>query len=202
MILDHWSDPSLLPFNVKEYSTLCDAQEEAYRYPDINWGMLMLAHKEIYVYLASFIEDLIQENDYHVEYRKKLMNPLEIKETMFKRVINFGSEFNMTYYMSDVIHFTITNPSFDNLMYIAKDLIRIPNLKIFKSISKNKRIILIGKTDIGSTYKISLLPTLMDNLDHYRRKYRNNTNIIDLMTSASKKVDEAQSEIDRIITLR
>lgn len=174
ILLGCWTDANIYGFEVKEFETYADAAEEALQYPDIPWGKLCDFHKDVYFQLKQQLQNIIDETRMSVTFVPTLMDPKEIKSTLFARVIQYQDDkeesFRPLLDMNDIISFKITNPWFDNLLEMEKILINQPCLRIFQRFEKFKLIHLIGKTSLGTTYEIVLCPDLLSNILDWKKK--------------------------------
>ena len=176
-LLGSWTDDSIIGFEVKEYKTYYDAEEEASEHPDINWDQLVDYHKDAYICLSDYIKKIVAKTKMSFEIKCQLMTPEQTKNTMFDRVLK-GQQlmaeshdtagFRTVYNMNDIISFRIINPWSKNLEDIAMILMQSDRLRIFKRIDKNTIIQLIGRTDIGTSYEIILVPSILSNWMDWR----------------------------------
>jgi len=161
IMLGNWSDSKLRGFQVIEFQTMQEAMDLAYQYPDINWNKIVSIHEDAFKTIVSSIKQVLEKNKSIVELDSVLMNPLEIKNTMFDRVMKLGQRYTLFYNANDVISINIINPWSHNLGMLASILKNIPELRI-KQIAKTKSFIcLIGVTDVGTTYEIRLWTTVI-----------------------------------------
>lgn len=168
LLIGNWEDESFRNFYVLQFETLNDAQAEALKYPDIDWYKICLNHKYIFERLKKTIKDILDENNFSVDFRATLMDPETFKNTMFDRVVRGGERFNLRYGMSDIINFTIINPWSNNLHNISK---QIENYRAYlfrddlrlrhKKIVDANIICLYGITEFSTVYEIKLVPTLL-----------------------------------------
>jgi hypothetical protein len=176
-LLGSWTDPGLIGFEVKEYDAYYDAECEALRYPDINWTQLVDYHRAIYHDLKDKLGDMVQESRMALQFKSMLLTPELTKNKMFDRVIS-GQEmvaqknttvgFRPVLDMNDIIEFVIINPWTRNLREMEQRLIANTRLNIFNKIEKNNIVHLIGRTDIGTTYEILLVPSILNNWMEWR----------------------------------
>lgn len=169
LMLGCWTDEYLRNYSVVSFMTMNDAMTEALKYPDINWVRLVLNHQEIFKRLKFAIKNILDEKSFNVDYKPELMSPEKLKNIMFDRVIRGGDRFNLKSNFNDIISFTIVNPWSKVLHNIAhtietyKENIYVDVLRIReKHIIDNKIIILYGYTELGTTYEIKLIPTLLE----------------------------------------
>jgi hypothetical protein len=173
LMMGTWTDDYINRFYVTEYETLGDAQCEAYKYPDIDWTVMVLNYKSAFTDKKEIIKQVLSDNEYIVDFEALYKTPEETKNAMFNRVLNHGCRFNLLYNMNDIIYFHIVNPWTKNCMEIADKLINETKLKILKKTITNGVIQLIGKTDLGTTYEIAVWPTLLMQWAKWRTKNPN-----------------------------
>lgn len=161
-------DPDLMNYQIIETSNLNDALAESYKYSDINWKKIIDHHKYIFIRLKELIQSII--NDYKLEVT---FNPIYIdegnfKNNVFERVEKYKNDTNFRFENLDIIEFDIVNPWTKNLQYIAEILTKHrgylyrDDLRIYyEQVIKGKMIYLYGKTELGTNYKIKLIPTLL-----------------------------------------
>jgi hypothetical protein len=179
-LLGSWTDEALMGFEVKDFNTYFDAECEASKFPDINWDQLVDYHKDPYIFLKKYIQTILDHVDIMVQFKSQILNPEQTKNKMFDRVhkgqISLSenddcSNFRTVYDMNDIISFTIVNPWTKNLNEIELHLMKNARLNIFNRIEKNNIVHLVGRTDIGTTYEILLLPSILNNWMEWRQKH-------------------------------
>jgi hypothetical protein len=208
-LLGSWTDEAITGFEVKEYVALYDAECEALQQPDINWVQLVDYHKDAYLALKQYIHEIIDQSELTVQIKCQLMTPENAKNKMFDRVIkghlqmnenNDMSGFRLPLDMNDIISFSIVNPWTKNLRELERHLVRTSRLNIFNRLEKNGTVHLIGRTDIGTTYEILLVPTIVNNWMEWR--------LVNKKTSVArqygelKKCLDVQKMIDDTVPLR
>lgn len=210
-LLGSWTDEGLMGFDVLTYDTYFEAECEAENHPDINWQQLVDFHKDVFFALKARIQDTINYSRLTVDFKAKLMTPDQTKDKMFERVLK-GQEmiktneedsyqgFRIIYDMNDIVSFTIVNPWTKNLEEMEKHLLEYSRLNIFRKITKNNITHLIGRTDIGTTYEIILVPSILDNWMDWRKI--NNKLSSSQHLSALNSCVKAQRIIDSTIALR
>lgn len=156
ILLGNWTDEHLRGFKVMEFADLESAMEMAFKYPSIDWNKLVSAHEDSYQLISNSVKNNLSNGSFIVEIDSHLMNPTELKETMFKRVKHHGERFSLFYDANDIISINIINPWTQNLVEIANLLKTVPELRIKKMITTPTHITLIGATDIGTLYEIRL----------------------------------------------
>lgn len=157
----NWRDEDLRNYFIIEYDNIYDAQNEAFRYPDLDWEKLVLFHQGVFFDLKKRLHTVFNENKINANLDAIYQSPKQVKETMFNRVAEHGKRFTVKYCLNDVIGFHITCPTFKQLVSIAQILEQVPRFRIFKKIVVNKVIHLVGVTDVGTTFEIILWPSLI-----------------------------------------
>jgi hypothetical protein len=195
-----FDDSFLQNYNVMSFNTLADAQCEAFYHPNIDWDNLVLLNNNAYYDITKIIKEDLDILGVNVQFEPKIMTPLELKNTMFDRVINLGSRFNLSYQLNDIISFKIINMWTKNLDEIALKLMKNARLRIKKTKKKEGIIVLIGITDMSMAYEIRLITTIFDQYYKWVNKY----NIQDklLLETNYKKISKQQKDIDSSITIR
>lgn len=200
LMLGLWTDDYLRNYSITTFQTMEEAMELAFTMPDIDWFKLVLFSKDSYVKLNKIIRQIVNENNFIVEYEPHLMTPEELKETMFNRVMINGDRFRLDWNLNDVIGFHIVNPWSSNLRSIYSVLKTIPELRLMRSQFDNGVITLIGETDIGTTYSIILWPTL---IYQYAKWSKINPNVSDnSLATTLANIINMQKQIDNGIVLR
>lgn len=161
LMLGNWTDEHLRNYHTVEYNNLNDAMACAYKFTPLDWNKIVSIHEDAYHTIVHSIENYIRTNKYFVELEPVLMNPTELKETMFHRVAQKGHRFSLFYDMNDVVCINIVNNWTKILSEIAKGLMTIPSLRIKKFMRTDTFISLIGVTDVGTTYEIRLWSSLV-----------------------------------------
>lgn len=209
-LLGSWTDEGLMGFVVESYDTYYDAEYRASDHPDINWDQLVAYHKDIHDFFRKEITDIIEHSEIPVRFQSHLMTSEETKQIMFDRIIKGqtmtidgdeqSSQFRLIYDMNDIVSFIITNPWSKNLKEMSNRLIQHSRLNIFNIIQKNNIIHLIGKTDIGTTYEIVLIPDTIYNWIQWKKINRNLSE--HTFASTLKNILKSQQIIDRNPVLR
>ena len=193
-IMGNWSDEHLRNFYILEFDTLGEAQCEAYKLPDIDWRVMVLNYKSAFHDTREIIKNVLDRERFIVDFDARYMTPDEAKNTFFNRVMNFGKRFTLVYHMNDIIHYHITNPWTKNCLEIADKLIKEPSLRIIKKIIHSGTILLIGKTDLGTTYEIIIWPNL---IAQWAKWSQENGNLPrENIQNAFKKAIDAQNKLD------
>ena len=120
LMVGNWDDEELRNYYILEFPTHRDAENEAFKHPDIDWYRLVINHKHIFNRLETTLKTIVNNMGFTVEFQSNLMNPMMFKNTMFDRITYSGERFNMRFGMSDLISFTIINPWTNNLHKISK----------------------------------------------------------------------------------
>jgi hypothetical protein len=176
-LLGSWTDDAMMGFAVNEYKNFNDAECEAEEHPDLNWDQLVDFHKDAYIVLKDHLQKILARTGIATTFKSLFMTPEQAKNTMFDRVIK-GQEmmkekqdtsgFRTVFNLNDIISFSITNPWSKNLHELELILMQSPGLRIFSRLEKNTIIHLIGRTDIGTTYEIVLMPSVLANWMDWR----------------------------------
>ena len=203
-LLGSWTDTGLIGFEVKTVNTYNEAENIASNFPDLNWEQLVLYHKDFYTFIKKEIKDVVNSSNITVNIETKLLTPLETKNILFDRVIKGQTTedniFRLVYNMNDIVSIVITNPWTDNLVELEKHLIKHSRLNLFSKLQRNGVTHLIGRTDIGTTYEIVLVPELVN---HWI-KWKNNNQYLDKNRHISglKNILNTQKVIDNSSRLR
>ena len=158
-MFNNWSDEKLRNYKIIDCSSMQDAMDLAYRMPIIDWNKIIDSHINSFEIIDSTIKNILKKCSFIVEIDSHLMNPLELKKTMFERIKFLGERFNLFYNANDIICVNIINPWTQNLIEITNILKNIPELRIKKILITPTHIKMIGLTDIGTTYEIRLWTT-------------------------------------------
>lgn len=161
ILLGNWTDERIRGYKVLEFSTLQDAMDLAFKYPSIDWNKLVSIHEDAYQRITKSIRQTLEDGNYIVELDSHLMDPTELKETMFKRVAHRGERFSLFYDANDVVCVNIVNPWTQNVIEISNLLKSLPDLRIKKYIRTPTHIKLIGITDVDTVYEIRLWTTVV-----------------------------------------
>jgi hypothetical protein len=205
-LLGSWTDEGLMGFQVLEFNTYYEAEKLSIEQPDINWDQLVEFHKDAYVFLRSQINDVLKKTNIAVQLKSYLLTPIQTKNKMFDRVLrgqngNDETSFRLVYDMNDIISFIIVNPWTRNLQEIETYLLNHERLNIFNTTRQNGVVHLIGRTDIGTTYEILLIPSLLDNWMEWRNL---NSNILpnSKLNAGLRECIKTQRNIDKTFALR
>jgi hypothetical protein len=161
LMLGLWTDTNLSGFKVDTFDSWEEAMERSYQMPDINWDQLVLFHKDIFAKLFQIIKYEIRVNNIDVKVEPKLLNPYQLKDVMFSRVLVFGERFRLGYHMNDIFSFHITSVYSSNLIDLSEILSINQELRINNKTNNDGIIRLIGTTDIGTSYEIVLWPMMI-----------------------------------------
>jgi hypothetical protein len=200
IMLGGWDTEDLRDYEIRTYDSMNQAQCIAFRHPPIDWNKLVSIHKDAFYDIDIILKDIIAKQKYIVEYEKKIMTGDEVKNIMFNRVITSGKRFNLSYNLNDVIGFHIINPWTKNLWEISEKLSNIPQLQIKKKFMNDGIIKLIGLTDFGTTYEITLWPTLLSNWARWIYKHPNL--LPQTKKDSYKQIKVLQQLTDNSITIR
>lgn len=208
-LLGSWTDEAMMGFDVKTYHTYKEAENDIYDMPDINWDALVNFHKDSFLMIKQIINNSLDRSGISTDFKYHMATPEQTKNRMFDRVIkgqeimaskNTTEGFRIVYDMNDIISFVIINPWIDNLRLITDRLIKTARLNIFKKIEKECITQLIGRTDIGTTYEIILIPSIIHNWMSWRDNNRDKTK--DVIDSTFRNCIRTQKLIDSTPILR
>lgn len=208
-LLGSWTDDNIIGFEVRDYGSYREAECEAIEHPDINWDQLVDYHKDAYTLLRDYLQKLLDKISMTVDLKSRLMTAEQTKNTMFERVSRGQKElatrrvtsgFRTVYDMNDIISFRIINPWSKNLNEIELSLMNTQRLKIFRRISKHGITQLVGRTDIGTTYEIILIPSVLNNWFEWRQQ--NKQLSTDLIEAGLRNCIKTQKLIDAAPSLR
>lgn len=195
-LINSWTESHLRTYRIKEFDNMEDALTESYNYPDINWGKLVLFHKDSFVRMNLIIKNILDRTKLVVEYEPTIMSPTQVKSTMFNRILNNGISFNLSWLMNHVYGYHISNPYSTNLRELMTALIDEPQLRINKVYKHSSGAIrLVGTTDFGTSYEICLWPTLLSNWAKWM--LRNPDLSIESLTKSLDDVIVAQKQVDQ-----
>jgi hypothetical protein len=203
-LLGSWTDTGLMGFEVKTVNTYHEAEVIATNYPELNWEQLVLYHKDFYTFIKKEINNVVKSSNIIVNIESNLMTPQQTKDILFDRVIkgqtNEDNIFRLVYDMNDIVSIVITNAWTDNLVELEKHLVKHSRLNLFSKLQKNGVTHLIGRTDIGTTYEIVLVPDLVN---HWMKWKNNNKGLPNNRhISALKNILNTQQIIDNGPRLR
>jgi hypothetical protein len=195
-----FDDSFLRNYSILTFNTLGEAQAEAFNYPDIDWDSLVLLHQNAYIDIKNLILQDMRAFNITSNIESHMMDSLELKNSVFDRVMIYGDRFNLSYQMNDIISFSITNMWTKNLDEIASHLVNDDRLRIKKVKKLGGLVILIGLTDLSTAYEIRLLTHVFDNYIKWTKKY----NIVDenIKKSMFAKCIQQQKNIDNGIVIR
>jgi hypothetical protein len=208
-LLGSWTDDSITGFEVRDYGSYREAECEAIEHPDINWDQLVDYHKDAYTFLKDYLQKFLDKIGITVDFKYKLMTPEQTKQIMFERVLKgqkllvekqITTGFRTVYDMNDIISFRIINPWAKNLNELEIHLMNNKRLNIFRKISKNGIVQLVGRTDIGTTYEIILISSVLNNWFEWRKQ--NGLLSSDLVEAALRNCIKTQKLIDAAPSLR
>ena len=97
-----------------------------------------------------------------------IVQPDDLKNTLFDRVIKFGDRFSLSHHMNDIISISIINPWSSNLQFMSRILMN-SKLRIIDRVNVDKLIHLVGLTPTGTTFEIKLWPTVIYNWSEWSR---------------------------------
>src|SRR3989344_231415 len=155
-MVSNWIDHTLSGYNVLSYNSLSDALNKAEKYPDLNWLKFVLIQKDYFVYVNNILVNNYVKK-YNIPYKHFIMDPDELKQTFFNRVITYGKQFRPCHHLNDMMLFELKFTDINLLNHIMKLIYSNHNLTIYKVIYNKYNILLIGKTDNSLTYTINLI---------------------------------------------
>ena len=161
LLLGNFTDENIRNFSVLPFNTLNDAMTLAFRYSPIDWNKLVSIHEDSFHFISNHIKNIIDHGNHIVYFEPHFMSPLEIKETMFNRVLNMGKRYSLYYNMSDIICFNIVSPTTGNLANLVNVLKNSPKLNIKKIVETPTHLKLIGYTPVGTVYEIRIWADLL-----------------------------------------
>lgn len=191
-----FDDSFLRNYSILSYDKLGDAQCEAFNFPDIDWDSMILLNNNAYIDIKNLIKgDLVKTNLIdRVTFKPHVMNSIELKNTMFDRVIISGNRFNLSYQLNDIISFTITSLWTKTLDETSAHLINDRRLRIKKIIKINGMIKLIGLTEVSTAYEIRLIPTILNQYINWIKD--NNIRDEELKRTMLNKCLKQQQQLD------
>lgn len=203
-LLGSWTDSGLMGFEIKTFDTYNEAEMVASNYPDINWEQLVLYHTDFYNFITKEIKEVVNSTNITVNIHSKLLSPQETRDKLFDRVLKGQTSedniFRLVYDMNDIISIVITNPWTRNLSELQNHLVNHSRLNLFNRLEKNSIVHLIGRTDIGTTYEIVLIPDLINHWINW--KNNNQTRSGNIYISSLNNILDIQKQIDNSLILR
>ena len=103
LMYGNWTDADLKGFCIKAYDDLADAQCEALRLPDINWKRIVSSHVDFFKDIKQKVSNLLDKYNLIYEMKATIVQPDDLKNTLFDRVIKFGDRFSLSHHMNDII---------------------------------------------------------------------------------------------------
>ena len=97
----YMNDQYLRNYTILNFKTLGDAQCEAFKHPDLDWDSIVLLHENSFIDIKKILENHLASLNYIVDFRPRITNALELKNTIFDRVLNSGNRFNLSYQMKE-----------------------------------------------------------------------------------------------------
>ena len=195
-----FDDSFLRNYSVLTYDTLAEAIEQAFYFADLDWDSLVLLNKSAFYDITKMIKDDLNAFGISVQFEPKMMTPLELRNTMFNRVMNYGSRFKASYQLNDIISFNIVSMWSKNLDEIASHLFSDGRLRIERVNRHMGMVTMIGLTDVSTTYEIRLTTTIFDQYYKWIAKY--NIQDKELMDNMLKKCIKQQKDIDSSFVIR
>ena len=195
-----FDDSFLRNYSIATYGTLADALYDSYYYAPLDWDSLVLLNKSAFYDLQLLIKEDLNAFNINVQFEPKMMTPLELKETMFNRVMMYGSRFKASYQLNDIISFNIVSMWSRQLDEVASHLVSDGRLRIEKVKKYPGMVTLIGLTDLSMAYEIRLTTTIFDQYYKWVAKYDIQDKV--LLDKVMKKCLKQQKAIDSGIVIR
>lgn len=155
-MVGNWIDPDFGGFRVVSYRTFREAMMEASKYPNLDWDQLILWNVENYRKFYGIINRILDMHQFDVKLDAHLMNSYQVKDAMFDRISILKNNFRLSYHMSDIILFTISRFRNVSIRTLAAIFSENQALRIIYKITDREGIKLVGQTDLGVSYMISL----------------------------------------------
>lgn len=173
-------------YEIKIFDNLQDALNLAYDYPPLNFNKMHSDCVDNFKKLIYLINKVLKEQN--VNIKPKLLEPEEIKNMLFDRILQKGRRFTFYYNFNDIISFDIINPYYHNLIEISSILQQTKELRIIKIEKTLTHIKVIGLTDNNITYEIRLWTSILFNFMTWIKN--NNKNLLDYMNELQLKLNE------------
>lgn len=173
-------------YEIKIFDNLQDALNLAYNYPPLNFNKMHSDCVDNFKKLTYLINKILKEQN--VNIKPKLLEPEEIKNMLFDRILQKGRRFTFYYNFNDIISFDIINPYYHNLIEISSILQQTKELRIIKIEKTLTHIKVIGLTDNNITYEIRLWTSILFNFMTWI--INNNKNLLDYMNELQLKLNE------------
>lgn len=200
MIIDQWYDENFIHFYIKEYEIQAEAMCEALNYPDIDWYKLVNIHRENYNMYNKMIREIVEKNKMVVEIESILIEPNILKHLVFDKVMQ--SDYDLKYGLHEIISYKIINPWTNNIKRFANIFMKYNELNIYDNHVINGKIILNGKTTIGTTYEIILMPSLIYHIEKWIDINKEDSNISLIIKNVYPQMIKIQEEFDKTPLLR
>jgi hypothetical protein len=199
LMLGNWTDAKMRGYRIATFKTLQDAMNLAFSLPPIDWNRLVDAHQDTFKRLTRLVNESLRNGKFIVEVDSHMMDPIELKQTMFRRVKHYGERYLLFYNANDIVSINIINPWSVNLNEIANVLMTQPDLRIVKRMNTPTHIKLIGITDADTSYEIKLWPTIMA---HWSRWIQQNGIDYKYYHANLRQLATQQNEIDGSMSVR
>lgn len=173
-------------YEIKIFDNLQDALNLAYNYPPLNFNKMHSDCVDNFKKLTYLINKVLKEQN--VNIKPKLLEPDEIKNMLFDRILQKGRRFTFYYNFNDIISFDIINPYYHNLIQLINILQQTKELRIIKIEKTLTHIKVIGLTDNNITYEIRLWTSILFNFMTWIKN--NNKNLLDYMNELQLKLNE------------
>lgn len=202
IISGNWTDPYLKGFYIKKFNSHDEAYFFSSTMPDIDWVKLIRSNKDFYNIIQDKIIKILDSHNFTYDINTVLIDPVKLKHTVFERVKSKRNNFTLATELNDIVTVTITNPWYNNLEDMVSVLKRVYDLKIKKIIRKNKIIILIGKTYLGTSYTIKLIPNLIKHVNDWKDNNVHNKEDLYYYYEVMNNMMSIQNKIDKTENLR
>lgn len=163
-LIGNWADNNFKNnYKIISFKTFSDAFNISKTMPDLNWDQIILWHKDIFADLFHTLKLILKTNNlYETTISPNLIHPMELKQIMFNRII-LAKRSSIPYHTNDIITFRISNDKIQDLNKLEYILENTQKLNIVHKINQRGVIKFIGKTNIGTTYEIILMTTMIKN---------------------------------------
>ena len=88
IMLGNWTDQRLKGYHVEYFESLEDAMDVSFRYPSIDWNKIVSIHEDCFQKISDAVKEALSDGNFIVELDSELMDPTELKETMFHELKN------------------------------------------------------------------------------------------------------------------
>lgn len=167
VMMNKFSDYDISRFYIVDFTNMNDALYASLQLQDIDWEKVAINHSYIYKRLCNTIQEIIRTNKLQCNIVCEMLSGDQLKHVMFNRVMGLS---NIIYENLSLITITIHANWTQQLETIIKYLETYTyhfkrddlRLKTKKKID-DKIYVLYGQTELGTTYNIKLMPSLIYN---------------------------------------